>query len=195
MMTKIVSLRAASIAGIIYLTSFIASGVFYFLGNILSQGGSIMFHLFVAASSILVAAHFCFLWGYARLGGLVKKKFLAVAACILMASDVLTAMFFLLLAIVPQATLEHLVGIESTGAMFSLVRIALTAAMNLLFGIALFSLRHEFGKIAVAAGVLSIIMSVCMGSIMAAPLALVMMVPTVIVEIILLCRAAKKYQV
>lgn len=194
-MKKILSLKNSSIAGIVYLVSFLLSGVFYFLGmgNLFgSQQGNLIFSLFVVTSSFMVVAHLFFFLGFSHLGRVAGKKFVRVTAIILMAIDVCTALFFALMAIIPQGVSENLAG---TAVVFSLLRVVLTAAVNLAFGIALFGLKKEFGKIATAAGVLTVITSVVMGSIMAAPLALIMMIPVTILEIILLYRAAKKYQV
>lgn len=174
------TLLTAVIAGGIYLVTEIIVGALDIVWMTSDEKwGTIMNSIYIALTLVLVAAYVLFIRGFVALSKVFQNKlleisayFLGAAIAIVSAIDVVflgTEDFEALL--IPYATAAVMMG-----------------ALCIVFGIALLRLQDSMGELSKIAGILEILMGMCLVTVFLFFVSYVILVPAVIVEILVLYR-------
>ncbi|MFH1849396.1 MAG: hypothetical protein ABH879_04380 [archaeon] len=167
-------IRNAAIFGIV--SAFAAMPVMLFeLLKSMDKLGSLM-PLYVLSYAIYTVTYVLFVRGFVLIGKKMKVPMLVKASYWMIVFGV-------------SSSLLMIAGADAL--LYSIILLLLLGAVTLFFGIALLRLK-KLGGIARAAGILNIVSGASMVVFIFAFLALILMVPAYILEIILLFRAAKK---
>jgi transcriptional regulator with XRE-family HTH domain len=81
---------------------------------------------------------------------------------------------------------------DETIAVRILIECIVFGGLQLVFGIGVLQLKKKLGQLAQVNGILEIVVGVCLATVIFAYLSVLLLIPTIIVEIILLYRLAKK---
>ncbi len=178
-------LMTAAIAGIIYLALEIVKTAmdFAWMINYFGKEGNI---IYTAVVLCLVVSYFFFIRGFIVFGNLfengllrIVSYFLIIAMLALSALDIYSFIYFETrgIAMIPE---EWLLPYISSAIIFGI--------LGIIFGAALLKLQDGMGELAKVAGVLEIILGVFLVTVVLFFLAIPIMIPATILEIILLYR-------
>lgn len=170
-------LTIAWIAGLVYFIG----GIFEFAADwsllndnemIFGKAGYIIIKLLVMLSFVL------FMRGFILSGKIFKNYLLKIAALLLMMIAVIFYLYDIVSVFLELLDLQYLLISEAI----------IYGFVGVFFGIALFRLQRALGILAAAAGVIEIIIGVCMLSIILSFLGLMLLVPAIMIEIVLLFK-------
>jgi transcriptional regulator with XRE-family HTH domain len=82
--------------------------------------------------------------------------------------------------------------IDETIAVSVIIECLVFGGLQLVFGIALYQLKNKLGRLAQVTGILEIVIGASLATVIFAALGLFLLIPTIIIEIILLYRLTKK---
>lgn len=175
------TLRNRAIVGIIAAVLQVPWFILVFLKASKELSSSIMplYYLLIIVGTIL---YVYFVWGFKIIGDKLKNKLLSISSILIIVSAILLdiSVFF-------DQKFTPLVNAIIGGAI-----LVLTGALSIPFGIGLLRLKDKFGNLAKAVGILNIITGVSLITIILSFVGLLIYIPLVILEIILMFKAAQK---
>ncbi len=177
-------LRAAAIAGIVYLVLFLP---LLFLKSMGKVGGGIpngMLVVFLAIALAELAAGVVFIRGFVIMGGKLKRDFLRIMAWIALVITTLLSGYDMI-SILHQEAASPTAGI---------IMLFIFGVVGVLFGASLLPLKKRFGKLATSAGVMEIISGAAAVTILLSIITILLYIPLGIVKVILLFRASEKFK-
>ena len=179
---KFDNFKIAGVAGIFSLILFIPSLIVNLMTSI--HFDTLPNSLVVAKTTILIISAilmYFFMKGFILIGKKLKNYFLIVTSYIIIIGTFMIVIYELI------SLSFHLIGIVA-----DLLILFLFGVVNILFGIGILQLKDKFGDIATTTGVLNIITGAASSSILLIFIAIVLFIPTTILEIIILFKATQK---
>lgn len=172
----------SAVVGIVYLiVSVFFSGFDTWIGGALFGRGTwfpITYGVSLAAS---MATYVIFMSGFIGIGKATENKLLAASAWWSVIAGTIASLYMI----------TTFFG-DARNGLIIIVLSALAVIPSIPFGIGLRKERARFGSVANAAGVLNILVGICVLSIIGSLLGVVLVIPTAILEIIILFKAAKQ---
>jgi|SRR3989338_5309233 len=175
------NLNNIAIAGIIAALLLIPQTILEFLRGANKLTGNLL-PVYIIVTIIGVLTYIYFVWGFKIIGDKTKNKLLIVSSYLL----IIATIAFYIVSFILEG------GSALTQALFGVGIIVLLGAVSIPFGIGLLKLKKQFGAIATAAGVLNIISGVSFVTVILAFIGLLVMIPLIVLEIVLMFKAAKK---
>ena len=168
----------AWIAGIIYFLSIIAESVVDYLRF---DDMPIYFPLvYTTVKSLVIISCILFMLGFVEAGNYFKHSFLKISAYLMLGSLCVIEVYDII-SIFSSITTEEFLDTKGMEAV-------VFGGIDILFGIALINLRKELGGIALAAGILEILVGVFFVTFLLAFVGLFFMVPAILLEIVVLFK-------
>ncbi len=175
------TIKNAAIAGILTIIVAIPLVILEVLKSLnMLSGGLLTFYIIVYILSLLL--YIVFVWGFKLMGDKTKINLLTITSYILIVSSIIYYVYFILAAISPALD----------NPIISISTLVFYGAVGIPFGISLLKLKNQFGSIATATGILMIITSVSFLTVILSIIGVLTLIPTYILEVILLFRASKK---
>ncbi|MBI2545891.1 hypothetical protein HYV81_01815 [Candidatus Woesearchaeota archaeon] len=175
------SLRYAAVAGIISLLSLVPVIIFDILKEFGRANQKFLF-IYIALSFISIAAYLIFMWAFKIIGEKTKNTLLVAMAYLTIILSVLFYLYDMLGLLYPSLD----------NVFMGVAILILSGIVGIPYGIAQLRLKKKLGGVATAAGVLNIITAACFITVLLAVVGLLLLIPTAIVEIVLVFRASKK---
>lgn len=180
------ALMIGFISGIIYFLVGVPEG-FLEAARMVSSVGSheITFignDIYVLIKVIVVLSFAGFMYGFYQIAKIYKSDFL-------MFSTILNATIILLASIANITTLYTDIFSEA-GVIF--LEILFFSIAGVILGVALISLRKQVGDIALIAGVMEIVVAICLITYIFSLLSLIIYIPTLVIELILIYQVRRK---
>lgn len=132
-------------------------------------------------------AYIVFMLGFNIVGMKMKNNMLMVTSCLFIVIELFDSSTLLLGMIFPYS--EELF----SGLTLAIFMLVIYGILGIFHGLSLIKLENRLGKIARNTGVLEIIISVMFLTVIFGPIAVLLIIPLYILEIILLFKAAKKF--
>lgn len=176
-------LKISWIAGIFNLALTIPEVVMFVIRED-SQLDPSFHNIFIIISLLSMATIVFFLAGFIVISNKLNNSLLLIATILLIAFEIIESGYDIFSLFLPDIADERI--IEGT---FSV----LFGFIAIMFGIGLFRLRNEFGFTALAAGALNIITGFTFAIIVLFFIGFILLIPTMLVEIYLLYKAARKF--
>ena len=146
----------------------------------LSDGLLPIFYILIAVESIL---YIYYLWGFKIVGDKTKNNMLKISMILLIISSLLTKGYHY----VWNPAFPHL-----TKLIISASILVVMGIIGILAGMAILKLKNKFGSLATTVGVLNIISGISTATVIFFFIALLILIPQTIFEIVLLFRASEK---
>jgi transcriptional regulator with XRE-family HTH domain len=175
--TIVLLLTASIIAGMVYMVAGIFDGfsVWYRITDDEYIFGKLGYSI---SKIILIISYIIFFYGFLISGRLLENYLMKIAVVLCLVSSTCYFLYDLLSVYYPVLDKEvvFLAGAIASGGLI------------LLFGISVLKSKHILGNLGLAAGVLEVVLGICFLSVILSPLALVVIVPVNIFEILVLYR-------
>ncbi|MCK5476450.1 MAG: hypothetical protein KAI55_00850 [Candidatus Aenigmarchaeota archaeon] len=175
-------LKIAGYAGIVNLALMIPILAMSFM-RIMGSFSNPVIIAYIISSIITIMVAILFFRGFILIGEKLQNQFLVKSSYIIVITTIIFCIYDMLSLGFPF--------IESE--LIAIVILFLMGIINIFFGIGIYKLKDKFGNIAIAAGILEIIMGIMYSSILLVFIAIILTIPVVILEIIILFRAADKF--
>ena len=175
-------LKKRAYAGVLSLILFFPGIIFEFLRDKLSGGTLISFYIFTVISFLTFAY---FMWGFKIIGDKTSNRLLSISTILLLIISLSIGLQDLFSSNIPE-TINFWVMIGA---------IILIGGLSIPFGIGLLKLKEQFGELATATGVLTIISGACGITVILFFISLLLLFPLAILEIILLFKASDKLKI
>ncbi len=176
-------LKIAWIAGIVSLILLIPILILSFVREFSSLSSFLMI-LYSSLSITDAIASIFFLRGFILIGEKLKNQFLVAISYVMIMIGIIFSIYDLFLLAYPSLEPKAL----------DFIILFLFGIVSIFFGISLLQLKKKFGAIAKATAILEIITGITLATIFLSFIGLILIIPTTILEIIILYRAAKKYK-
>lgn len=174
------TLLTAVIAGGIYLVAEIIVGaldVVWMTSD--EQWGPVMNGIYIGLTVVLLMAYILFIRGFLALSKIFENDLLRIS-CYLMAAAI-TILSIIDVVFLGAEDFESLILPYATGAV-------MLGALCIVFGIALLRLQDSMGELSKIAGILEILMGLCLITVVLFFVSYVILIPAVIVEILVLYK-------
>ena len=167
----------AAIAGIITAVLFIPQLAFELARAVGYSGGNAVY---VVLSIITTITYSVFVWGFREMGSRTKNELMVWSSYALIALGIISEVYVL-------ATLD-----SGKADLLAHILLVLSGIAGIVFGFGLLRLAPRFGRLATATGVIVIGQGAAIASILLVIIAVILFIPTYVLEIILLFKAKKK---
>ncbi len=175
------TIKYAAFAGIVSLIAVIPTIVLEVIKGRKELSG-LLLTSYIAFALVVHLVDLVYFWGFKIIGEKTKNKILLVSAYILL---VFTVFSFL------QVVLEQFFMVLDNIIIGVLILIVF-GAIHIPFGIGILKLKKQFGGIATAAGVMTIITGASFLTFILSFIGLILLIPMIILHVVLLFKAAKK---
>ena len=175
------TLRYRAISGIISAILLVPT---FILGDMYGAKSlsSALIPLYYVLLPIVSLSYIYFQWGFKIIGYKTKNKLLIISTILTIIFSVLSYLLSFL-----QTLFTHLVGI-----IIGIAVIVICGAVTIPFGIGLLRLKDKLGNVAKAAGVLNIISGACLITVLGIFIAILILIPLIVFEIIVMFKASEK---
>ncbi|QSE98512.1 helix-turn-helix domain-containing protein [Fulvivirga lutea] len=179
-------LQPAWIAGLIYFAlGIVEAAASYLLTN---DYMSISQQIFVAATKLgVLASYFFFMRGFVALGKLFDNYLLKISSYLMVACYIILIAFDIYHVIAPFDETHYII-IQSTAAVTF-------GALGIILGVGFIRLRPAAGGIAIVAGIFELIIAVFFLTVVGSFLALLLLIPAVIIEVVILYKMSEQLSV
>lgn len=171
-------LRNCAISGILSLIVSIPVIIFLLLKAFKKLNDSMAIPFYVSYT-IYIILYVIFIWGFKIIGNKTKNKLLTISSYILIVASII---FYLV----------DMFQFDTSNIFVSLAALFLLGALTIPFGIGILKLKEKFGPMATTVGILNIIEGASLATIILSFIGIIVLIPTIILEIILMFKIANK---